>query len=174
MTIKEVQDEQEVSAMATDQDLGEVANFFTKGVVRTGKGTYQISIILVDARSVVNLMPIHLLWLIGAKLRKEGATVIRMATNALAKISYSGHVPITTRGLSCDLGLYALSAEYKPTYPLLLSRCWLQADKAKGDHTSSRYYIMDQHRTRVLISQDNSAQISPQRHRPSVPVVIRD
>ena len=80
VTIEEVQDEQEVSAVATDQDLGDVANFFTRGVVRTEQGRYRISRILVEAGSVVNLMPIHLLWFIGAKLQKAGGMVIRTAT----------------------------------------------------------------------------------------------
>jgi len=72
VTIEEAQDEQEVSAVATDPDLGDIANFFTKGVVRTEQGSYRISRILVDAGSVVNLMPIHLLRFIGAKVWKGG------------------------------------------------------------------------------------------------------
>jgi len=142
VTIEEVQDEQQVSAMATDRDLGDVVNFFTKGVIRTEQGTYRISRILVDAGSVVNLMPIHLLRFIGAKLRKAGGMVIRTATNGLAKISYFTDGHITIGGVSCDLRVYALSEEYKPTYPLLLSRRWLQAVKAKGDYASGRYYII--------------------------------
>jgi len=117
VTIEEVQDEQEVSAVDTDPDLGDVANFFTKGVVRTEQGKYRISRILVDAGSVVNLMPIHLLRFIGAKVWKAGGMVIRTATHALAKISYCVDVRITIAGVSCDLRVYALPEEYKPTYP---------------------------------------------------------
>jgi len=69
------------------------------------KRTYRILRILVDAGSVVNLMPIDLLRIIGAKLRKAGGMVIQMATNALAKISYCANVGITIAGVSCDLGI---------------------------------------------------------------------
>ena len=48
------------------------------GTIRTESGEYRVSRILVDARSVVNLMPIHLLCFLGAKLvRKAGGMVIR-------------------------------------------------------------------------------------------------
>jgi len=172
VTIEEV--EEEALAVATDRDLGDVVNFYTKGIIRTEEGSYRISRILVDAGSVVNLMPIHLLRFIGAKLCKAGGMVIWTATNALAKIAYCADVRITIAGVLCDLRVYALPEEYKPTYPLLLSRRWLQAVKAKGDYASSQYYIMHHHGTRVRIPRDRSAQISPQRHRPRVPIVMRD
>src|SRR5207237_7878677 len=105
--------------------LGEVANFYTKGTVRTEGGLYRISRILVDAGSVVNQMPIHLLRFIGARLRKAGGMVIRTATNALAKIAYCADVRIAVAGVECDLRVYALPEEYKTTYPLLFSRRWL-------------------------------------------------
>jgi len=130
VTIEEV--EEKALAVATDRDLGDVVNFYTKGIIRTEEGSYRISRILVNASSVVNLMPIHLLRFIGAKLCKAGGMVIRIATNALAKIAYCADVRITIAGVLCDLRVYALPEEYKPTYPLLLSRRWLQAVKAKG------------------------------------------
>ena len=167
-------EEEEVLAVATDRDLGDVANFYTKGTIRTGEGEFRVKRILVDAGSVVNLMPIHLLRFIGANLRKAGGMVIRTATNALAKIAYCADVRITIADVACDLRVYALPDEYKPTYPLLLSRRWLQAVKAKGDYASGQYFIMQSHGSRVRIPRDRSAQISPQRHRPRVPVVMRD
>ena len=172
VAIEEV--EEEALAVATDRDLGDVANFYTKGIVSTDGGNYGISRILVDAGSVVNLMPIHLLRFIGAKLRKAGGMVIRTAANALARIAYCADVRITIADVSCDLLVYALPEEYKPTYPLLLSRRWLQAVKAKGDYGSGRYYIIHTHGTRVRIPRDQSATISPQRHRTHVPIVMRD
>ena len=111
-----------MSAIATDRDLGDVANFYTKGTVETEKGTYRISRILVDTGSVINLMPIHLLRFIGAKLQKVGGMAIQTAINALAKIFDCADVRITVADVSCDLRIYGLPEEYKPTYPLLLSR----------------------------------------------------
>ena len=93
-------------------------------------------------------------------LRKSGGMVIRTATNALARIAYCADVRITIADVSCDLLVYALPEEYKPTYPLLLSRRWLRAVKAKGDYASGQYYIMHTHGTRVRIPRDRSATIS--------------
>jgi len=152
VTIEEVKEE--ARAVATDRDLGDVANFYTKGIVRTGEGSYCISRILIDAGSVVNLMTIHLPRVIGAKLRKAGGMIIRTGTTALARIAYCADERITIAGVSCDLPIYALPEEYKPTYPLLLSRHWLQAVKAKGDYASGHYYIMHQQGTRVRIPRD--------------------
>ena len=163
-----------VQAVASDRNLGNVANFYTKGIIPTGEGEYRISRILVDAGSVVNLMPIHLLRFIGAKLSKAGGMVIRTATNALAQISYCADIRITIAGVACNLRVYALPEEYQPTYPLLLSRRWLQAVKAKGDYASGRYYIMHTNGMRVQIPSDRSGTISPQRHHPRVPIVMRD
>ena len=87
---------------------------------------------------------------------------------------YCADVRITIADVSCDLLVYALPEEYKPTYPLLLSRRWLRAVKAKGYYASGQYYIMHTHGTRVRIPRDRSATISPQRHRPRVPIVMRD
>ena len=90
----------------------------------------------------MNLMPIHLLKFIGAKLHKAGGMVIRTATKALAKISYCADVRITIADVAYDLRIYALPEEYKPTYPLLLSRRWLRAVKAKADYATGKYWIM--------------------------------
>jgi len=137
--IEEVPDEQEVSAIVTDRNLGDVINFYTKGIVTREKGEFRVSRILVDAGSVVNLMPIHLLEYTGEKLRKAGGMVIRTSTTALAKIAYYADIRITIADVECDLRVYALPREYKPTYPLLLSRRWLQAVKAKGDYSTGQY-----------------------------------
>ena len=77
--------------------------------------------ILVDAGSVVNLMPIDLLEFIGAKLHKAGGMVIWTATNVLAKIAYYADIYITIADVKCELCVYAVPREYKPTYLLLLS-----------------------------------------------------
>jgi len=100
--------------------------------------------------------------------------VIRTATNALAKIAYYADIRITIADVECDLCVYALPREYKPTYPLLLSRRWLQAVKAKGDYSTGQYYIMNTSGFRVRISRDRKATLSPQRHRSRVPIVMRD
>jgi len=86
VTIEEVPDKQEVSAVITDRNLGDVINFYTKGIVTTEKGEFRVLRILVEAGSVVNLLPIHLLEYTGAKLCNAGGMVIRTATNADAKI----------------------------------------------------------------------------------------
>lgn len=177
--IVETPGEEEVASIATDRGLGNVTNFYTKGIIRTKGRTYHISRILVDAGSVVNLMPIHPLQLIGAKLQKAGGMVIRTATNALAKIAFCADIRIAIADVACDLRVYALPEEYKPTYPLLLSRRWLQAVKAKGDYASGQYYIMSQHGTRVRIPSDQSYQDRNRKgklptQQPRIPIVLRD
>ncbi|KAG0135514.1 hypothetical protein HOY82DRAFT_536688 [Tuber indicum] len=170
--------EEQVLAVATDRNLGEVANFYTRGVVSTPAGKFYVSRILVDAGSIVNLMPIHLLRSMGVRLQKAGGMVIRTATNSVAKIAYCTDVRITIADIPCDLRVYALPEEYKPTYPMLLSRRWLQAVKAKGDYASGKYYIMSKHGTRVRIPSDecykSNTQSTLRKHRPRVPIIMRD
>ncbi|RPA88338.1 hypothetical protein L873DRAFT_77493 [Choiromyces venosus 120613-1] len=146
--------DEEVHSVATDRDLGDVTNFYTSGIVKTRTGRYRITHILVDAGLVVNLMPVKLLKSIGARLTKTNDMVIRTATNALARIDYFADRRIIVAGVPCDLRVYALPAEYSPTYPMLLSRRWLQAVKAKGDYASGPYYIMGTDGTRVQIPSD--------------------
>ncbi|RPA95357.1 hypothetical protein L873DRAFT_1813062 [Choiromyces venosus 120613-1] len=167
-----------VSSVATDQDLGDVANFYTRGVIKTKTGRYRIARILVDAGSVVNLMPIKVLRAIGAKMMRTNGMVIGTATNALARIAHCADLCITVAGVPCDLRVYALPAEYSPTYPMLLSRRWLQAVKAKGDYAGGRYYIMSGHGTRVQIPSDENykgkVRETKRGCRPRVPIVLRD
>jgi len=175
---QETPGEDEVLSVATDRNLGNVTNFYTRGMIRTPKGQYHIKHILVDAGSVVNLMPVKLIKTIGAKLMKTNGMVIRTATNALAKITHYADLRITIAGVPCDLRIYALPVEYTPTYPMLLSRRWLQAVKAKGDHSSGRYYIMSAHGTRVEIpgsdKRKNMVRKTELESRPRVPIVLRD
>ncbi|RPA99767.1 hypothetical protein L873DRAFT_1806286, partial [Choiromyces venosus 120613-1] len=109
----------EVQSVVTDRDLGDVANFYTRG-------RYRIARILVDTGSL-------LLKAIGAKMMRTNGKVIRTATNALARIAHCADLRITVAGVPCDL-------RYSPTYPMLLI-------KAKGDYTGGRYYIMSGHGT---------------------------
>jgi len=171
-----VEAEEEVLTVASDRHLGDVINFYTKGTIDTPAGSFQVSRILVDAGSVVNLMPIHLLKFIGAKLRKAGGMVIRTVTNALAKIAYCANVRITVTDVACDLRIYTLPEEYKPTYPLLLSRRWLQAVKAKGDYATGKYYIIHHQGVRVQIHRDRKVNIKTAEpgRQPRVPIVMRD
>ncbi|RPA90538.1 hypothetical protein L873DRAFT_433031 [Choiromyces venosus 120613-1] len=166
----------EVQSVATDRDLGDVTNFYTRGVIKTKTGRYRIARILVDASSVVNLMPIKLLKAIGAKMMRTNGMVIRTATNALARIAHCADLRIIVAGVPCDLRVYALPAEYSPTYPMLLSRHWLQAVKAKGDYAGGRYYIMSGHGTRVQIPSDENykgkVRESERGCRPRVPIVL--
>ncbi|RPA89718.1 hypothetical protein L873DRAFT_593512 [Choiromyces venosus 120613-1] len=147
---------EEVQSVVTDWDLGDVTNFYTRGVTKTKTGRYRIARILVDAGSVLNLMPIKVLRAIGAKMMRTNGMVIRTATNALARIAHCADLRITVAGVPCDLRVYTLPAEYSPTYPMLLSRRWLQAVKAKGDYADGRYYIMSGHGTRVQIPSDEN------------------
>jgi len=148
---QETPGEDEVLSVATDRNLGNVTNFYTRGMIQTPKGQYHIKHILVDTGSVVNLMPGKLMKTIGVKLMKTNGMVIRTATNALAKITHYADLRITIAGVPCDLRIYALPVKYTPTYPMLLSQRWLQAVKAKGDYSSGRYYIMSAHGTRLEI-----------------------
>jgi len=170
--------EEEVHSIATDRDLGDVTNFYTRGTIETKQGKYRITHILVDAGSVVNLMPIKLLRSIGANLRRANGMVIRTATNALARIAYCADLIITVAGVPCNLRVYALPDEYSPTYPMLLSRRWLQAVRAKGDYSTGRYYITNSCGTQVEIPSDEKYKYKVREtergSRPRVPIILRD
>jgi len=171
-------EEEPVLLVATDRSLGDISNFYTQGIITTTAGKYSIRRILVDAGSVVNLMPIKVLKAVGATLNKTSGMVIRTATNALARIAYYADLRVTVAGVPCDLRVYALPSEYSPTYPMLLSRRWLQAVKAKGDYAGGRYFIMSGHGTRVQIPSDRTSKDmvrATERGRPPrVPIVLRD
>lgn len=76
VTIEDVPHEQEVSAIVTDQNLGDVINFYSKGIVTKEKGEFCVTRILVDTASVVNHIHIHLHQFMGAKLGKAAGMVI--------------------------------------------------------------------------------------------------
>jgi hypothetical protein len=171
-------EDEQVLLVATDRSLGDISNFYTRGTITTVAGKYSIRRILVDAGSVVNLMPIKVLKAVGATLNKTSGMVIRTATNALARIAYYADLCITVAGVPCDLRVYALPSEYSPTYPMLLSRRWLQAVKAKGDYAGGRYFITSGHGTRVQIPSDRTSKdmvrATERGRHPRVPIVLRD
>jgi len=77
VTFEDVPGGQEVSAVVTDLNLGEVINFYTKGIGTKEKGGFCVTRSLVDAAaSGVNLMAIHLHQFMGAKLRNAAGIVI--------------------------------------------------------------------------------------------------
>ena len=100
---QDTQDNEDVPAIVTDRNRGEVANFYTPGVIKTRQERSRFNHILVDAGLVVNLMPIKLLKASGANLKKADGMVIRTATNALARIAHYADLRITVAGVPCDL-----------------------------------------------------------------------
>jgi len=127
---------------------------------------------------VVNLMPIKLSKAIGANLKWANGMVIRIATNALARIAYWAHLRIKVAGVPCDLCVYALPDQYSPTYSMLLSRRWLQAVRAKGDYSTGCYYISNGKRAGVPIPCDEKFKWkiggNERGCRPRVAIVLRD
>ncbi|KAG0637063.1 hypothetical protein HOY80DRAFT_1085886 [Tuber brumale] len=156
-------EEEQFSALATDQDLGDIINFYNKGTICMVGGSYLITRRLLDAGSTVNLMPIGLPCFVGARLRKAAKMVIQTATQVLALIPYCVEVRIKVAELSCDLHVYAL--------PTLRS---LHAMKAKGDNGRKGCYMMTHHEARVKAPRDARAEICPHRYRMCVQAVMSD
>ena len=98
----------EVRIIATDRGLGDVTKFYTKGIVRTLAGSYRISRVLVEAGCVFNLMRIHILYLIGAKVQNAGGMMIATVTSALAKSAFFSDGGIAIAEVACDQWVYTL------------------------------------------------------------------
>jgi len=98
--------------ICTDRNLGNVTNCHTHGTIKTKKGRYSITHILVVAGSVVNLIPIKVLRAIGVNLRNANGMLIHIATNALGRIAYCADWSITVAAVPCDFCVYTLLDEY--------------------------------------------------------------
>jgi len=121
----------------------EVLNFYTSARVRSGDKTFEISRVLLDAGSVVNLAPISILQSLGVVLHLTKDLVIRTAASNLVPLEYYADLEIEVASVVAPMRVYAMPATCEPTYGLLLSRRWLRYCHAIGDYTSDSYVIRD-------------------------------
>ncbi|RPA98777.1 hypothetical protein L873DRAFT_1844074 [Choiromyces venosus 120613-1] len=121
-----------------------ISHFCTTAYADTGKRQFQIQKALIDAGSVVNLMPLSALEDIGAHLKKTNGLVIRTTTSAMVQIDWYADFNVMVAGVTTPLRVYAMPQKYNLSYALLLGRDWLQAVGAQGDYEAHMYYIWNQ------------------------------
>ncbi|KAI5783845.1 hypothetical protein DFH27DRAFT_528665 [Peziza echinospora] len=130
---------------------GMMVNFYTKGEVyvarwdpimgRMTERTFELSRILIDGGSVVNLIPLELARKMGLELHPTNDLRIRTATNEIRSIDFAAQLILKVANVTCAVRVYCMA--YTVSYSLLLGRRWLQQCQAKGDYKNHTYVIFD-------------------------------
>ncbi|KAI5798049.1 hypothetical protein DFH27DRAFT_526086 [Peziza echinospora] len=115
-----------------------VVNFYTKGEVIVSKWvvgdlqerTFNLTKILIDGGSVVNLISLDVARQMGLDLFPSNDLRIRTATNEIRHIDFSCQVILKIAGVTLN-------------YMMLLGRRWLQQCRARGDYEKHAYIIYD-------------------------------
>lgn len=122
----------------------EIMNFYTSARVKMGDTTFEVSRVLLDAGSVVNLAPIPVFRALGAPLHRTKHLVIRTAASNLIPLEYYADLNIEVASVVEPMRVFAMPVTCEPTYGLLLSRRWLRYCHAIGDYTLDSYIIKDE------------------------------
>ncbi|KAG0132150.1 hypothetical protein HOY82DRAFT_606765 [Tuber indicum] len=124
--------------------MRKVANFYTNARVRLNNRVMELSRVLIDAGSVVNLAPISILRSLGVPLHPTQDLVIRTAASNLVPLEYYTDLDVEVASVVMPIRIYAMPPSCQPTYGLLLSRGWLRMCQAIGDYANDSYQIKDQ------------------------------
>lgn len=136
------------------EDEGPVVNFYTDGKVRVPgmpAGFFTVKKILVDAGSVVNLMPESIAD--EMRLRKERGPGfnIKTADGGLAPISSVVSFDLNVAGVTARITCHLVPGLRTPSYSILLSRRWLRQCQARGDYRLDTYVIKDKKGNEFLV-----------------------
>lgn len=125
-------------------DAGPVLNFYTHGNIKVGgKGHYSIKRILVDAGSVVNLMPEAVANAMGLTRIESRGISVKTADGSIAPINSAVVIDLEIAGVTASVPCYLMPGPKKPSYAILLSRRWLRQCQARGDYRTDTYIIKD-------------------------------
>ena len=133
----------EVALVGKYINTDEIVNFYTSARVKIGNTTFEVSCILLDAGSVVNLAPISVLRSLGATLHSTKDLVICTAASNLVPLEFYADLEIEVASVVAPMHVFAMPASCEPTYGLLLSRQWLRYCHTIGNYTLDSYIIKD-------------------------------
>jgi hypothetical protein len=131
---------------AAAETPSKITNFYTVAKVsQHGSGpdpkTFQVSKVLIDGGSVLNMIPLHLAQQMGLKLIDQNEVLMRTAASTYHSINHYVMMDISVAGVSAIIRCYCLPS--RPSYSILLGRRWMKQVRAIGDYADDSYCLYD-------------------------------
>ena len=147
-----------------------ITNFYTEAKVNqhgpeSNPKVFQVSKILINRGSVLNMIPLHLARQMGLKLIDQNEVLMRTAASTYHSINHYVMMDISIAGVLATIQCYCLPS--RPSYSILLGRRWMKQVWAIGDSADSSYCIYDLAGLRYIIP----ANPTPTNIRDEIPVL---
>jgi hypothetical protein len=131
---------------AAAETLSKITNFYTVTKVsqhasRSCPKRFQVSKVLINGGSVLNIIPLHLVQQMGLKLMDQNEVVMRTAVSTYHSINHYVMMDISVAGVSAIIQCYCLPS--RPSYSILLGRRWMKQVWAIGDYYADDSYCID-------------------------------
>jgi len=156
---------------ATPETPTKITNFYTVAKVNqhgpeSNPKVFQVSKVLIDVGSVLNMIPLHLARQMGLKLIDQNEVLMRTATSTYHSINHYVIMDISIAGVSANIRCYCLPT-CRPSYAILLGRRWMKQVWAIGDYADDSYCIYDLAGLRYIVP----ANPTPTNIRDEIPVL---
>jgi len=131
---------------AAPESPSRITNFYTVAKVNQhgpdlNPKVFQVSKVLIDGGSVLNMIPLHLAQQMGLKLIDQNEVLMRTAASTYHSINHYVMMDISIAGVSATIRCYCLPS--RPSYSILLGRRWMKQVRAIGDYADDSYCIYD-------------------------------
>jgi len=131
---------------AASETPTKITNFYTVAKVNqhgpeSNPKVFQVSKVLIDGGSVLNMIPLHLARQMGLKLIDQNEVLMRTAASTYHSINHYIMMDISIAGVSATIRCYCLPS--RPSYSILLGRRWMKQVRAIGDYADDSYCIYD-------------------------------
>ena len=131
---------------AAPETPSRITNFYTVAKVNQhgpdlNPKVFQVSRVLIDRGSVLNLTPLHLAQQMGLKLIDRNEVLMRMAASTYHSINHYVMMDISIAGVTATIRCYCLLS--RPSYSILLGQRWMKQVRAIGDSADDSYFIYD-------------------------------
>ena len=132
----------EVNATTIDPDAA---------VIHLQLGNHELTNVLVDGGSGVNVMSNHLRQKLGLPVPKLAQFILRMANDApVTPLGILSHVAITTHGVSTPATFVIIDMPNSSNFPIILGRPWLRDMDAIHDWSRNQIRIHRQGKTVII------------------------
>jgi len=147
-----------------------ITNFYTVAKVNqhgpeSNPKVFQVSKVLINRGSVLNMIPLHLARQMGLKLIDQNEVLMRTAASTYHAINHYVMMDISIAGVSATIRCYCLLS--RPSYSILLGRRWMKEVRAIGDYADDSYCIYDLAGLRYIVP----AKPTPTNIRDEIPVL---
>ena len=131
---------------AAPETPSRITNFYTVAKVNQhgpdlNPKVFQVSKVLIDGGSVLNMIPLHLAQQMGLKLIDQNEVLMRTAASTYHSINHYVMMDISIAGVTATIRCYCLPS--RPSYSILLGRRWMKQVRAIGDYADDSYCIYD-------------------------------